>query len=80
MYKRGEGRDRLLVGIYADDLLITGADEEVIVKFKLQMKDLFKMDGLGLLTYYPRIEVHQRRRGSHYARRHTKGRYLKVIA
>ena len=40
MYKRGEGRDRLLVGIYVDDLLITGADEKVITKFKLQMKEL----------------------------------------
>ena len=51
MYKRGEGRDRLLVGIYVDDLLITGADEEVIAEFKLQMKELFKMDDLGLLSY-----------------------------
>jgi len=38
MYKRGEGRDRLLVGIYVDDLLITRADEEVIARFKLQIK------------------------------------------
>ena len=35
MYKRGEGRHRLLVGIYVDDLLITGADEEVIANIKL---------------------------------------------
>ncbi|XP_073363674.1 uncharacterized protein [Aegilops tauschii subsp. strangulata] len=60
MYKRGEGRDRLLVGIYVDDLLITGADEEVIAKFKLQMKEIFKRDDLGLLSFYPGIEVHQK--------------------
>ena len=60
MYKRGEGRDRLLVGIYVDDLLIIGADEEVIAKFKLQMKEIFKSDDLGLLSFYPRIEVHQK--------------------
>jgi hypothetical protein len=35
MYKRGQGRDHLLVGIYVDDLLITGADEKEIAKFKL---------------------------------------------
>jgi hypothetical protein len=63
MYKRGEGRGRLLVGIYIDDLLITGADEEVIAKFKLQMKELFKMDDLGLLSYYPGIEVRQKPKG-----------------
>ena len=63
MYKRGEGRDRLLVGIYVDDLLITGGDEELIAKFKLQMKELFKMDDLGFLSYYPGIEVHQKTEG-----------------
>ena len=50
MYQQGEGKDHLLVGTYVDDLLISGADEEVIVKFKLQMKELFKMDGHGLLS------------------------------
>ena len=60
MYKRGKGRDHLLVGIYVDDLLITGADEKEIAKFKLQMKELFKMSDLGLLSYYLGIEVHQK--------------------
>jgi hypothetical protein len=63
MYKRGQGKDRLLVGIYVDDLLITGADEAVIAKFKLQMKEIFKMDDLGLLSYYLGIEVHQKPEG-----------------
>ena len=63
MYKRGKGKDRLLVRIYVDDLLITGADEEEIAKFKLQMKELFKMSDLGLLTYYLGIEVHQKPEG-----------------
>jgi hypothetical protein len=60
MYKRGQGRDHLLVGIYVDDLLITEADEKEIAKFKLQMKELFKMSYLGLLSYYLGIEVHQK--------------------
>src|ERR1041385_4529214 len=63
MYKRGKGKDRLLVGIYVDDLLITGADEEEVAKFKLQMKELFKMSDLGLLSYYLGIEVHQKPEG-----------------
>ena len=82
MYKRGEGRDRLLVGIYDDGLLITGADEEVIAKFKLQMKELFKMDDLGLLSYYPGIEVYQKTEGitlcrKAYARKVLESRGIK---
>lgn len=63
MYKRGEGKDCLLVSIYGDDLLITGADEEVIANFNVQMKELFKMTGLGLLSYYLGIEVQQKPEG-----------------
>lgn len=63
MYKRGVGDSLLLVGIYVDDLLITGAHEKQIAKFQLQMKDLFKMSDLGLLTYYLGIEVHQQPAG-----------------
>ncbi|XP_073360551.1 uncharacterized protein [Aegilops tauschii subsp. strangulata] len=63
MYKRGKGKDRLLVGIYVDDLLITRADEEEIARFKLQMKEPFKMSDLGLLTYYVGIEVDQKPEG-----------------
>jgi hypothetical protein len=60
MYKRGQVRDHLLVGIYVDDLLITGADEKEIAKVKLQMEELFKMSDLDLLSYYLGIEVHQK--------------------
>ena len=60
LYKRGKGAGHLLVGVYVDDLLITGANEGEIAKFKLQMKDLFKMSDLGLLSYYLGIEVQQR--------------------
>ena len=63
MYKRGEGKDCLLVSIYGDDLLITGADEEMIANFNVQMKELFKMTDLGLLSYYLGIEVHQKPEG-----------------
>jgi hypothetical protein len=60
MYKRGSGTKRLLVGVYVDDLLITGANEGEVAKFKTQMKDLFKMSDLGLLSYYLGIEVQQK--------------------
>jgi hypothetical protein len=34
VYARGEGASRLLVGIYIDDLIITGNDDVEIVSFK----------------------------------------------
>lgn len=37
MYARGEGHVRLVVGMYIDDLAITGADAEVIHNFKMEM-------------------------------------------
>ena len=57
LYKRGKGADHPLVGVYVDNLLITGTNEGEVAKFKLQMKDLFKMSDLGLLSYYLGIEV-----------------------
>ena len=34
MYKRGKGKSSLLVGVYVDDLVITGAEVLEIEKFK----------------------------------------------
>jgi hypothetical protein len=59
MYCRGASADRLIVGVYVDDLVITGASSKNILEFKQQMADVFKMSDLGLLTYYLGIEVKQ---------------------
>ncbi|CAM8989664.1 unnamed protein product [Rhodiola kirilowii] len=59
VYKKGRGASFLLVGVYVDDLVITGACEEESVKFKRQMTEIFKMNDLGLLSYYLGIAVHQ---------------------
>ena len=58
MYARGTN-GRLLVGVYVDDLVITGSNSSTIEAFKLEMMEQFKMSDLGLLTYYLGIEVHQ---------------------
>ena len=47
----------LLVGVYVDDLVITGADGYEIMVFNAEMRHLFKMSDLGLLSYYLGIEV-----------------------
>lgn len=63
VYMRGIGARRLIVGVYVDDLVITGADESDIDKFKSEMKHTFQMSDLGLLKYYLGLEVHQGEEG-----------------
>ena len=48
--------DRLLVGVYVDDLIITGCSG--IDKFKEEM-ELFNMSDVGLLTFYLGLGVQQ---------------------
>jgi hypothetical protein len=49
---------QLVVGVYVDDLIITGSDRDNIRSFK-EMATAFKMSDLGLLHYYLDIEVKQ---------------------
>jgi hypothetical protein len=50
---------QLVVGVYVDDLIITGSDRNNIRSFKEEMTVAFKMSDLGLLHYYLGIEVKQ---------------------
>lgn len=59
MYTRGKGQSRVVVGVYVDDLIITGAKAGGIEAFKAEMSRLFRMSDLGLLSYYLGIEVRQ---------------------
>jgi hypothetical protein len=58
IYQRGNGGNTLLVGVYVDDLVITGTKDAEVAAFKEEMKATFQMSDLGLLSY-PGIEVHQ---------------------
>jgi hypothetical protein len=59
VYTWSRGATRLVIGVYVDDLIITGTSCEEIASFKLEMKNMFQMSDLGLLPYYIRIEVSQ---------------------
>src|SRR6266540_6707487 len=59
VYTRGVGMSRLLIGVYVDDLIITGGDVEAIDSFKWEMTRLFQMSDLGVLSFYLSIEVKQ---------------------
>jgi hypothetical protein len=74
LYTRRSGHGLLIVGVYVDDLIVTGSDQQAIVDFKIEMMKLFRMSDLGLLTYYLGLEVEQRKdaitlRQSSYARK-----------
>ena len=53
------GKEELVVGVYVDDLIITGAQAEDIDDFKRETTARFKMSDLGALSYYLGIEVRQ---------------------
>jgi hypothetical protein len=58
IYRHGSGGKALLVGVYVDDLVITGTKDAEVVAFKEEMKATLQMSDLGSLSYLG-IEVHQ---------------------
>jgi hypothetical protein len=74
MYRRSHDGDILLVGVYVDDLVITGSSLKAVEEFKEEMKRAFLMSDLGLLSFYLGIEVRQdvggiTLRQAHYAKK-----------
>ena len=59
VYRRNNRDSFLLVGVYVDDLVISGPNVSDINQFKLEMKQKLSMSDLGLLSYYLGIEVKQ---------------------
>ena len=59
VYFKRSGTSRLIIGVYVDNLIITGTENHQIEDFKAQMKNKFEMSNLGLLTSYLGIEVTQ---------------------
>ncbi|KAI3736061.1 hypothetical protein L6452_15593 [Arctium lappa] len=61
VYKLQSSKMMLIVGVYVDDLIVTGTSEEQVAAFKKQMQKVFDMSDLGKLSYYLGIEVQQGR-------------------
>jgi hypothetical protein len=59
MYTRGLGKSPVVVGVYVDDLIITGANPREVDEFKADMQRIFRMSDMGLLSFYLGIEVKQ---------------------
>ena len=47
------------MGVYVDDLIITGSNSEEIDSFKISVKTKFEMTDFGLLNSYLGIEMMQ---------------------
>lgn len=62
-YVKGIDTNLILVSVYVDDLLVTGSDERLVEKFKVDMLKLFEMIDLGLMSYFLGMEVKQDRDG-----------------
>ena len=61
--KRGDGGKILIVSLYVDDLIFTGNDESMFVKFKNSMKLEFHITDLGKMKYFLSVEVLQNPEG-----------------
>ena len=59
VYTLRSKEDKLLVGVYVDDLIITRSNTKGIEKFKSSMKTKFEMTDFGFLNSYLEIEVIQ---------------------
>lgn len=51
VYTRNKMGNTLIVGVYMDDLLVTGSCPRDVKEFKQEMKAKFEMSDLGLLNY-----------------------------
>ena len=59
MYTSNISEKKLWVGVYVDDLIITGSNPEEIESFKISMNKKFEMTDFGLLNSYLGIQIMQ---------------------
>jgi hypothetical protein len=71
VYRQGNGGNVLLVGVYVDDLVITGTKAAEVAAFKEEMKVTFQMSDLGPLSFYLGSRCTRTTPGSHFGRPST---------
>ena len=57
VYYEKEMQERVIIGVYVDDMIITGPNSCKIKRFKESMKQCFEMTDLGILSTYLGIEI-----------------------
>ena len=59
LYTRRWRKEEIVISVYVDDLIVTGARTEDINSFKREMAARFRISDLGALSDYLGIEVRQ---------------------
>nr|GEW97861.1 zinc finger, CCHC-type [Tanacetum cinerariifolium] len=59
VYKLQSNSTTFIIGVYVDDIIMTGSSEKQIQDFKVKMNSIFDMSDLEKLNYYLGIEVKQ---------------------
>ena len=57
LYIKGDEINFVIISLHVDDLLVTGSNEELVRKFKEDMKQTFEMTDLGEMAYFLRMEI-----------------------
>ena len=57
IYYKAEIHDRIIIGVYVDDMIITGLNSYKTAKFKEDKKQIFKMTAFGIVSSYLGIEI-----------------------
>jgi hypothetical protein len=68
IYRRGNGGSALLVGVYVDDLVITGAKDAEVATFKEEMKATLQMSDWGISPSTWGLRCTRETLGSHFAK------------
>ena len=63
VYYKNSNESSMIVGVYVDDLLLTGSDEESLREFKIELMKLFEKTDHGPLSTYLGIQVIQKKKG-----------------
>ena len=50
-------KEGLIIGVYVDDMIITRLNSHKIVNFKENIKKVFEMTDLGILSSYLGVEI-----------------------
>ncbi|WVZ11324.1 hypothetical protein V8G54_015854 [Vigna mungo] len=60
LFIKGDEIHSIFISLYVDDLLVTGSNEELVKKFKEDMKQIFEMTDLGEMAYFLGMEINQK--------------------
>ncbi|GJU28830.1 retrovirus-related pol polyprotein from transposon TNT 1-94 [Tanacetum coccineum] len=77
--KQFNSKERLIISLYVDDLLVIGSNDHLVKEFKKQMESEFDMSNMGLVSYFLGMEIKQLPNGVHISQRKYASDMLKKL-